>query len=471
MKKYWSRLNMGYERVLLYMLQQTEYDVAEYLRWLCRVKDFRKVMKRQNLVPTRKVKFLFMALAIFVMLYIGAIFWAVILVNDIWVYFVAIILILLLPIIAQYEIVLPLIVGRILIQKPMEKKILASAREKFRESPATKIAIVGSYGKTTAKEVLKTVLEAGKKVAATPGNINQPLGIAKFVNNLDGDEDILIVEMGEFRQGDIAKMCDLVDPNIGFITGVSEAHLTTFGNIKSIVATLFELRDYLKQKPLYLNGDNEILRQKNDKYSILYSSNGVKNHTIKNIEIEPLQTKFMFDKENITSQLIGKHNVGIVAAAIDLAQKFGLSHQEIEVGLKNLRPFEHRMKPYILNGAIVIDDTYNGNLRGVMAGVDLVRDLDGFKRKIYVTPGLVEQGNETVKIHTEIGHMLAGVFDQIVLIRNSTTEHILKGLEDKKFRDEITIVDDPLNFYENLAAFAATGDLILMQNDWTDNYF
>ncbi|MCL2280391.1 UDP-N-acetylmuramoyl-tripeptide--D-alanyl-D-alanine ligase [Candidatus Saccharibacteria bacterium] len=464
-------LNFGYERVLLYMLQQTEYDVGEYFRWLRRVKDFRIVTKRQQLVPTRKVKLLFLALAFFVILYIGAVFWLVLTINTIWIYLVGFVLVMLLPIVAQYEIVLPLVFGKYLIQKPMEKKILDQMEKKLREHPATKIAIVGSYGKTTAKEILSTVLGAGKKTAATPGNINQPLGIAKFVDRLDGDEDILIIEMGEYRPGDIAKMCQLVGPDIGFITGVSEAHLVNFGTLENIVATLFELREYLDKKPLYLNGDNEILRKKDDASSILYSCEGLEKHPVKNIEIEPLQTKFTFDGQKITSGLIGRHNIGIVAAAISLAKKFGIAEREIAVGLKNLKPFDHRMSPWILNGAVIIDDTYNGNLRGVMAGVELARELDGFKRKIYITPGLVEQGDQTAEIHVEIGRALADIFDHIVLMCNSVTEHILAGLEKNKFRGEITIIDDPLNFYQNLGAFVAAGDLVLMQNDWTDNYF
>ena len=471
MKKYFSMLNFGYERVLLYMLQQTEYDVGEYFRWLRRVKDFRTVTKRQQLVPTRKVKLLFLTLAFFVILYIGVIFWVAIAINTIWIYAVALVLVMVLPVIAQYEIVLPLVIGKYLIQKPMEKRILAETEKKLREHPATKIAIVGSYGKTTAKEILSTILGAGKKTAATPGNINQPLGIAKFVDRLDGDEDILIIEMGEYRPGDIAKMCQLVGPDIGFITGVSEAHLVNFGTLKNIVTTLFELRKYLGKKPLYLNGDNEILRKKDDASSVLYSCDGLEKHLVKNIEIEPLRTKFTFDGQKITSRLIGRHNIGIVAAVISLAKKFGVAEREIVVGLKNLKPFEHRMSPWILNGAVIIDDTYNGNLRGVMAGVELARELDGFKRKIYITPGLVEQGDKTTEIHVEIGRALANVFDYVVLMRNSVTEHILVGLEKNKFRGEITIIDDPLNFYQNLGAFVAAGDLVLMQNDWTDNYF
>ncbi|MCL1876890.1 Mur ligase family protein [Candidatus Saccharibacteria bacterium] len=471
-KKYLSRFTIkpDYGEVLLYMLQQTEYDVKEYLKWLHRVKNFRTVIKRQSLVKTKKIRLLDLMLVIFTMLYAAGIFCLVWFSEAIWANVLALVLLLILPLVTPYVIIVPLVISKYLIQKPAEKKILARAKAKLAAHPAAKIAVVGSYGKTTAKEVLRIVLSAGKKVAATPGNINQPLGIAKFVDKLNGDEDILIIEMGEFRAGDITKMCDLVGPDIGFITGVSEAHLATFGNLQNIVKTLFELRDFLGKKPLYLNGDNDILRKEDNKSSILYSVDGLAHETVKKVEIEPLQTKFTLGKYKITSQLIGRHNIGIVAAAVDLAEKFGMSAVKIEKGLKDLIPFEHRMQPVIVNGAIVIDDTYNGNLMGVTVGVNLVRELDGFKRKIYVTPGLVEQGDKTRQIHVEIGKMLADTFDVIVLMQNSVTDFIIEGLKKHKFAGELLIEDNPLKFYQNLDKFVAVGDLVLMQNDWTDNY-
>jgi UDP-N-acetylmuramoyl-tripeptide--D-alanyl-D-alanine ligase len=186
---------------------------------------------------------------------------------------------------------------------------------------------------------------------------------------------------------------------------------------------------------------------------------------------EPFETKFSLGKLRVRSGLVGRHNVGVVAAAVGLARKLGLSDTEIKKGLANLKPFEHRMEPKILNGAVIIDDTYNGNLSGVKAGVDLARELNGFKRKIYITPGLVEQGDKTREIHVEIGELLANVFDQVVLMKNSVANYIIDGLRSNGFEGELLVIDDPLNFYQNLDKMVALGDLVLMQNDWTDNYY
>jgi UDP-N-acetylmuramyl pentapeptide synthase len=127
------------------------------------------------------------------------------------------------------------------------------------------------------------------------------------------------------------------------------------------------------------------------------------------------------------------------------------------------------MEPKKLHGAWVIDDTYNGNSDGVKAGLELLKNSKA-KRRIYVTPGLVEQGGKTKQVHEAIGRQAAESADMVVLMKNSVTDFIVSGLEKAKFKGEILTIDDPLEFYTNLEHFVAAGDVVLMQNDWTDNY-
>jgi UDP-N-acetylmuramoyl-tripeptide--D-alanyl-D-alanine ligase len=146
-----------------------------------------------------------------------------------------------------------------------------------------------------------------------------------------------------------------------------------------------------------------------------------------------------------------------------------MTDDEIKSGIEKTKPFDHRMQPYVLGGAHVIDDTYNGNIEGVEAGLVLLKNLDA-KRRIYVTPGLVEQGSKMREIHEKMGRLIAEVADVVVLMNNSVTMHIQNGLKEAGFSGVLKIVDDPLEFYKNLEHFIAAGDIVLMQNDWTDNY-
>jgi UDP-N-acetylmuramyl pentapeptide synthase len=128
------------------------------------------------------------------------------------------------------------------------------------------------------------------------------------------------------------------------------------------------------------------------------------------------------------------------------------------------------MYPRATHGAWIIDDTYNGNIDGMRAGLALLDELPA-KRKIYVTPGLVDQGVETESVHVELGKLIAQSNpDRVVLMKNSVTDFISKGMEKEGYKGEVRIEQDPLNFYLNIEHFVAAGDLVLMQNDWTDNY-
>lgn len=463
-----KRYSLKFPIVILYMLQASEYVVSDYIKWVRRTKDFRTVMKRQELTWTPKIKLLALVeLAIAVALGFALYF-------ALGIFIAIIVFALLLPWVLMYGIVVPLLLGEVLIQKPKTRRMAAAARQKIAKHPGLKIAVAGSFGKTTAKEVLKAVLSEGKKVAATPGNMNTVIGNSRFIMKLDGDEDIIVFELGEARVGDVKELCELVQPQMGIITGINEAHLSTFGTVENTITTIFELQDYLGDKPIYKNKESVLLRTRlkaDDPRA--YDKSGVGSWKVSDIHTTIQGTHFTLTKGKkrikVESQLLGEHHVGLLAAVVAIADDLGMSMAQIEAGLAKTKPFEHRMQPYKLAGAWVIDDTYNGNSEGVEAGLKLLKGLEA-KRRIYVTPGLVEQGDQTHDIHQKIGEQIAKAADVAVLMQNSTTQDIMRGLEKAGFKGKVQVVADPLTFYTHLEYFVAAGDVVLMQNDWTDNY-
>lgn len=478
MKNYWTRYLLIYPKVIVYMLQASEYHLGEYILWLNRSSDFRTIMRRKELDYTNKAKLLLLFLWL---VSLTAYIYSIILItqsigSQIAIFAIGgIIIFLVTPILIPYLVVIPLWLGEKLVQGPLEYKAIEEARKIIAEHPAIKIAIVGSYGKTTAKEVLATILREGKTVACTPSNMNTLLGISKFAKTLKGNEEILIFELGEEKVGDVANYCKFVNPNLGIITGISEAHLSSFGTIENIVSTIFEIENYLEGKPLYKNNESVLVHSKvgdSDKYA--YTRNGVLGWRVSgakaNIEGTTVEITDDFNHTlRAHSGLLGYHNLGIIVASVAIADFLGLNVSQIEAGINNTAPFEHRMQPRNVNGAWIIDDTYNGNSEGVRAGLQLLKMLEA-KRRIYVTPGLVEQGDKTREIHELIGRQIAVVADVVVLMKNSVTGHIQKGLTDAGFKGELQIIENPLEFYNNLDHFVALGDVVLMQNDWTDNY-
>jgi UDP-N-acetylmuramoyl-tripeptide--D-alanyl-D-alanine ligase len=175
-------------------------------------------------------------------------------------------------------------------------------------------------------------------------------------------------------------------------------------------------------------------------------------------------------KLELHTDLIGRHLLGPLSVAIAVAHELGLTNQEIKAGVAATRPYEHRMQPRSVGGAWILDDSYNGSIEGFRAGLELLKELEA-KRKIYVTPGLVDQGEETARVHQEIGKLIADCSpDKVVLMQNSVTAFIENGLRSAGYNGRVEIRDDPLEFYSNIDQTIAAGDIILMQNDWTDNY-
>ncbi len=394
-------------------------------------------------------------------------------------------MLLLLPYILAYILIVPLWLGKVLIQRPKERQIIRQTRTKLAKNPALKIAIAGSYGKTTMKDLLETVLREGKVVSATPGNLNTPIGISRFAANLVGDEEVLIFELGEYYPGDIETLCNLVQPDLGIITGVNEAHLSKFRSLEKTVTTIFELADYLQihgehsegpgRGKLFVNGESELAAGQAGKYNTeVYTRSGVGEWKASGAKTDLEGTSFLLargkDKIKIETPLLGLHQVGPLSAVAAVAEQLGLSLQQVETGFKQAKPFEHRLEPKRQGDSWLIDDAYNGNPDGAKAAIDFLASLKGHKR-YYVTPGLIEMGHRTREVHEQIGKWLAEAgIETVVLIETSVLPHIEAGLKEAGFKGKLLSYPDMMTALVALPSLTLPGDVVLLQNDWPDNF-
>lgn len=472
-----SMYSPSFPKVLVYMLQSTEYQEGPYLKWVWRTNDFSCVMQRRTLDPTKAANLLLLALRLGILLHIllGLLVIYLGISGDITGgIFFGLAWILIYPILWAHLAMLPLLLGRIFIQGPAEKKAVTDSESVFANHKGIKIAVAGSYGKTTMKELLNTVLGQGLKVAATPANKNVSISHARFAHKLKGDEDVLVIEYGEGEPGDVARFAKLTHPTHAVITGLAPAHLDKYKTLQAAGEDIFSVADYVDADKVYVNADspesNPFIKKEFSEFGI----NGALGWKASGLKTGLDGTSFVIKKGNqslkLHSGLVGAHQAGFLAFVAALALELGLTQEAVKEGVALTKPFEHRMQPYYLNGAWVVDDTYNGNLEGIRAGTKLLKNL-GAKRKIYVTPGLVDQGEESERVHTEMGKLIAAANpDIVVLMKNSVTKWIQQGLESANFKGEARIEDHPLDFYTNLNHFVAAGDLVVMQNDWTDNY-
>ncbi len=475
MKNTFSRYNpIIYSRALAFMLQSVEYQPKAFIDWYGRTNDFSGVMNRRKLVSTKASRMLkaFVFTAVIVVNLVGLFMFM----SGTYGIIVGIILLLTAPYVAFVGLLVALILARQFISKPKEKKDLKEAGGILTKHDATIIAVAGSYGKTSMKELLLTVLSEGKKVAATPANMNVPSSHAKFARGLKGDEEVVIIEFGEGKPGDVGRYSAMAGADIAVITGLAPAHLDQYKTYENAAQDIMSAAEGKDPGNVYINIESSKLHTYLKEGFHAYNNAGCGEVAISDVKVGLEVTDFEMTiagstAVKMTTGLLGRHNLGPIAAVAEIAHSLGLSTEQIMAGVAKTTPFEHRMQPRKLaSGAWVIDDTYNGNIEGMRAGLALLKEVPA-KRKWYVTPGLVDQGPEKIAVHRELGRLIGAANPHaVVLMKNSVTNYILDGIKETMYSGEVRTETDPLKFYKNLDNFFAAGDVALLQNDWTDNY-
>ena len=463
---------------LVYMLQQVEYEPKKFLDWLERL--FKKGQSLQSSRSRKKLVRTGKALALIIAGY-GAILVsfavALLLVDSrlpLWFYlahgFIAFVAF---PFMTILVLSIVTLLASALIVNPRQSRLILASKQKLADHHGIKIAVIGSYGKTTMKELLYTILSESKNVAKTPGNMNTAYSQARFIQRLSGEEDVVIVEFGEGEPGDVARMSQNIHPDYAVITGLAPNHLDYYPSVDAVAEDLFSVQKHSKAR-VFASAESEMLKPHIDKEVETFSTKKVLGWTISKPVVSVTSTQFTMKKGKQTLEiscgLLGRHQIAPVAFGAALAMELGLSTKQVEAGCAKIKPFDHRMQPRHIGGGWIIDDTYNGNIEGMVAGIKLLSELD-FTRKWYVTPGLVDQGSETESVHVTLGETLAAFPpDTVVLMDNSARPIIEKAMRDNGYKGDLKIESNPLAFYTSIEHRIAAGDIVLMQNDWTDNY-
>lgn len=389
-------------------------------------------------------------------------------------------------IIAIVPILLPLIVFlAYFITYPFEKLISNSFLKKSKKKLGSMknlkvIGITGSYGKTTVKNILGTILAEKYKVCITPASYNTPLGVSKTIlNDLQSGDEIFIAEMGAKQKNDIKELCEMVKPEIGLITGIGNQHLLTFGTTENIVSTKGELAEYVSahEGKLYINTDFELARKVASKYDITTKVSYL-NHDgdlfAENVKASKSGSEFdlVYGKNKVGCEtiLLGDHNISNILLASRVALDLGLTLKEIASGIKKLVTIPHRLE--IIQSSskyTIIDDAYNSSVEGSRASLNVLSKFSG--QKIVITPGLVELGNEQYKCNLDFGMEMAKVCDYVIIDSQINYEAISEGLLSQNFnKDRILQAGNLSHAVVILTSIAGANDVVLFENDLPDNY-
>ena len=269
------------------------------------------------------------------------------------------------------------------------------------------IALTGSNGKTTTKELIYSVLNQSFRALKTEGNLNNHIGVPLTLLRLTPDTDIAIVEMGANHLGEIAALCQIADPDFGYITNFGRAHLEGFGSFEGVVKAKSELYNYLKKKGkrIFFCQDNELQADLLKDYSETYS------FSLEGNEKAPLQlalkesvpfVQLGWGDTTIPTHLIGKYNALNAAAAICIGNYFKLSKEAISRGIEGYVPSNNRSQFVQKDrGNQILMDAYNANPTSMHAAIEAFGEIKA-PHKVLILGDMKELGAYSQKEHQQL---------------------------------------------------------------------
>lgn len=379
--------------------------------------------------------------------------------------------------------------GVLLLANRINVPIEARVRRKFQTMAKEKLAnhnnlfvlgITGSYGKTSIKNIVGNVLGEIEPTLITPESYNTPNGLTITVNNfLNPFHKNFVAEMGAYYQGEIKELVDLVHPTVGIVSSVGPQHLETFKTMETIQSTKMELIEGLPSNGLgILNYDNEWIRTYNIKNDV-----EVKYYSLENpdadlyaYDVEYLDGKMAFkfkmdDNEyKVETKLLGIHSIQNICAAILVAQYKGLELEQVITAIGRLKPVKNRLEFKYVNPKLsIIDDAFNSNPEGIREAIKILGNYKT-KKRILITPGLIDLGSKTEEVHVDLGEYLTNYVDELYIIGKLNKEAILKGIEKTNFNLEN--VYECENFIDgyNMATSQDEEKIVLIANDLPDKF-
>jgi UDP-N-acetylmuramoyl-tripeptide--D-alanyl-D-alanine ligase len=361
------------------------------------------------------------------------------------------------------------------------KIIIRKAKKKRSRFPGLKVVgITGSYGKTSTKEFLATILSEKFKVVKTKAHQNSEIGISQcLLNDLGEKDEVFICEMGAYGKGGIKLLSEIVRPQIGILTGINEQHMATYGSQDNIIQTKFELVQALPEDGLIILNDSdpkiksEKLKIKNYNPKLknikLYSITAKGDIWADNIKVEKESVSFrVFSKDgdsmDFRVNLIGGHNVLNILGAAAAAKEMGMSLKEISRASEKIRPFQAGVElKKSKQGLNILDATYSANPSGLDSHLEYLENWKG--KKAVVMPCLIELGPASKKLHRIFGEKIGKTCQKAIIITREHLEDLKQGAaRASQDPQKFLFMEDPGIIFEEIKRFSGKEDIILLES-------
>ncbi|MDR2133426.1 MAG: UDP-N-acetylmuramoyl-tripeptide--D-alanyl-D-alanine ligase [Clostridiales Family XIII bacterium] len=344
------------------------------------------------------------------------------------------------------------------------------ARFCLRRLDLKKLAVTGSTGKTTTKEMLAHICGARYKTAKSPANMNNEIGLPLSILRMEKGAEALVLEMGMYRAGEIDLLADIVRPNVGVITNVGTAHIENFENGDGIRDAKLEISGYMGPRDTLIvnatgDGAAELVARAAGPYGLIKVGNtgksdfilsGVKSDNEKGISFflehgEEMRRFFL--------PILGIHNATNAALAVAAASCVGISMEE---AAKRLNKFNLSSKLTGKNGMKVIDDTYNANPDSMRAALDMLETVRGI-RKVAVLGDMNELGERSVEYHRQIGAYAAKKGVNLIIAVGEKAAGIAEGAREAKPALDVLHFETKDDAWGEMKGILTAGDVILVK--------
>ena len=367
-------------------------------------------------------------------------------------------------------------------EKRVQEKLLAEAHEKFTRIDPYSIGITGSFGKTSVKNLLGDILSLSVGPTFWPQKgVNTEMGITREIRERMNDYDkFAVVEMGAYHVGSIQKLCNLTPIKAGLVTAVHFVHLERFGGVEEVYKAKSELAQNIPDDGiLVVNGDNAGARKMATDFkkqtTLIYgmeTSHGALDSVMKDMVTEVSGTKFTIlwkeEKYEGFTKMHGRGALSNILGCFTMACALGAKPEMVLAVIRDINPVSNRLEVVRYKNFIQINDAYNSNPNGFLYALEVMRDLPG-KRRILLTPGMIELGDRRFDENKKIAMQAAKICDEVIVVNETNKESLLSGLAEGGLAKDKTHYFATRN--EALAYYQSSRqdeDILLLENDLPD---
>lgn len=290
------------------------------------------------------------------------------------------------------------------------------------------IALTGSNGKTTTKELMHAVLSQKYHVQYTKGNYNNHIGVPLTLLSIKPEHEMAVIEMGANHQQEIAELCSIAEPNFGYITNFGKAHLEGFGGVEGVIKGKSEMYDFLMAHDRFVlvNENDPIQFEKTDGYDLIIPFGKKDSEFYFEKVLRENRIGIVYNETEALSQLTGAYNFSNLSAAASLGLYFGIDFMEIKKAIEDYTPENMRSQMVEKDGKTLVVDTYNANPSSMRAALENFSLFEG--SKTIIIGDMLELGEETATEHSQILQLAKDLdFDQVITVGPSFKEANAEG--------------------------------------------